>query len=219
MKGEPICPRCSGPVRPPSLWSSAWRCDRHGPVPPLQPVTRPSADCLERLRAASTVPAWLPWPLPMGWVVTGVASAGDDRSGAVATAVGCSGPAPLGGAADLVVVAEAPGVGLGARLAGLAGADPGDGFDAGPPHARVAVAGHPTPLWNVAAAADTAAYVGEAKAAWMWALLWPASAGVLLLEDLQFVDVVDRVPAGDIPFGALMPPLAALAAPPRPAPG
>lgn len=216
MKGEPSCPRCGGALRAPGLWSSAWQCEAHGPVPPLQPVVKPGPDCLETersLAARGSTPLWVPWPLPAGWVVTGFAHAGDERSGAVATVVGCSGPAPLGGAADLLLIAETPGVGLAARLAGLPGPDPGDGFDAGPSHAKVDAAGHPTPMWNVDAGPELAVFVGEAKAEWMWALLWPAAAGVLLLENLGLHDLVGRSLGSDIPFGALMPRLAALRAP------
>jgi hypothetical protein len=100
------------------LWSSAWQCDAHGPVPPLQPAARPGPECLESERALAargSIPLWIPWPLPAGWVVTGVAHAGDERRGAVASGAGCSGPAPLGGVADLLLVAETPGVGLAAR--------------------------------------------------------------------------------------------------------
>jgi hypothetical protein len=175
----------------------------------LQPVVRPSEDCLRQLRSVAAAPIWLPWPLPTGWLVTGYAHAGDERSGAVAVVVGCSGPAPLGGPGDLLVVAESPGVGLGAWLAGLPGPDPGDGFDAGPAHAKVHVAGHPTPLWNVDAGPELAAYVGEAKATWLWVLLWPASAGVLLVEDVGLRDL-RAAAAVDIPYGALMPRLARL---------
>ncbi|MDQ1484880.1 MAG: hypothetical protein QOJ62_573 [Actinomycetota bacterium] len=210
MKGEPTCPRCGGPVRAPGLWSSAWQCDEHGPVPPMQPVSRPGADGLELMRSRAQVPVWLPWPLPTAWVVTGYARAGDDRSGAVATVVGCSGPAPLGGAADLVLVAESPGVGLGARLAGLPGPDPGDGFDHGPPHAKVEAAGHPTPMWSIDAGPHTAVYVGEAKAAWIWAILWPSAAGILLLENLGLEDLACRAEGIDVPYGALMPRLGEL---------
>lgn len=165
---------------------------------------------LENLRAKAAAPLWMPWPLPAGWVVTGFAYAGDERTGAVATVVGCSGPAPLGGAADLLLVAESPGVGLGARLAGLRGPDPGEGFDDGPPHAKLDAAGHPTPMWNVEVDADVAVYVGEAKADWIWALLWPAAAGVLLLENFGLRDLAERSNGADAPFGALMPRLAAL---------
>jgi hypothetical protein len=158
---------------------------------------------------------WVPWPLPTAWVITGYAHAGDDRTGGVATVVGCSGPAPLGGAADLVLVAESPGVGLGARLAGLPGPDPGDGFDDGPPHAKLDAAGHPTPMWNVDAGPGKAVYVGEAKAAWIWAILWPSAAGVLLLENLGLDDLVDRIDGIEMPYGALMPRLAELSSPER----
>jgi hypothetical protein len=210
MKGEPTCPRCGGAVHAPGLWNGAWHCDEHGTVAPLQPVGRPTQDGLDLLRVIARVPAWVPWPLPLDWLVTGYAHAGDERTGAVATLVGCSGPAPLGGVADLVLVAEEPGLGLGARMAGLPGPDPGTGFDDGSPHAKLDVAGHPTPMWNIDAGPDRAVYVGEAKGAWIWAILWPEAAGVLLLEDLGLADVVERTEAIDIPHGALMPRLAHL---------
>jgi hypothetical protein len=210
MKAKPTCPRCGGQLHPPGLWSSAWQCDSHGAVPPLQPVLRPVAECLDDLRLRSQVPLWLPWPLPTGWLITGFAYAGDERTGAVAAVVACSGPAPLGGAGDLLLVSESPGVGLGARFAGLPGPDPGDQFDDGPAHAKVDAAGHPTAMWNIDAGPDLAVYVGEAKAAWMWALLWPAAAGVLLLENLGLRDLADRTACPDVPYGALMPRLTEL---------
>ena len=126
--------------------------------------------------------------------------------------VGCSGPAPLGGGGDLLLVAEAPGVGLAARLGGLPGPDPGAGFDDGPPHAKVDAAGHPTPMWSVVGPPDNAVYVGEAKAAWVWAILWPESAALLLLENVELIDLAGTHPgsSAEVPHGALMPRLAAL---------
>jgi hypothetical protein len=185
-------------------------------VAPLQPLAKPGPEALEHVRSHAGVPLWLPQPMPTGWLVTGYAQAGDDRAGAVATVVACSGPAPLGGAADLLLVAESPGVGLGARLAGLPGPDAGAGFDSGPAHARLVAAGHPTPLWNVETHADNAVYVGEAKAAWMWVILWPAEAGVLLVENLGLEDAVDREGDIDVAYGALMPRLAAMVGADRP---
>ena len=79
-------------------------------------------------------------------------------------------------------------------------------------------AGHPTAMWNVDAGPDNAVYVGEAKGAWIWALLWPSAAGVLLVENLDLEDMVERghVHGGaQVPHGALMPRLAALAGGPR----
>ena len=101
------------------MWSSAWRCDWHGEVHPLLPAFSPSREGLDGLLrtlrpGTAGVPAWLPWPLPVGWLVTGFAGAGDERTGVRACAVALSGPNPLGGPADMVVVAEEPGVGLGA---------------------------------------------------------------------------------------------------------
>lgn len=109
------------------------RCVRCGPVPPLHVPEHIGADIVasvvERITTTAdppVTPLWCPWPLPPGWTLTGVAYAGDDRTGVRATAVACAGPAPLGGGpADLVFVAEEPGVGLGTRLAGLTGPDPG----------------------------------------------------------------------------------------------
>ena len=154
------------------------------------------------------MPVWLPWPLPQGWVVTGFTYAGDQRSGAVATVVACSGPAPLGGAGELLLVAEEPGIGLGARYAGLHGTDPGGDFGSGAPHAKVEAAGHPTPLWCLDAP-DAAVYVGEAKGQWLWSILWPANAGVLLLEDVHLRDLRSDPVLPDLPYGALSPRLTA----------
>ena len=87
-----------------------------------RPFSRRSAqsqDGLDGLLRTAGVPVWLPWPLPAGWLVTGFAGAGDERTGTRACAVALSGPNPLGGPAEMLVVAEEPGIGLGAALAGL----------------------------------------------------------------------------------------------------
>ena len=101
------CPRCGQPVREPTVWSSAWRCDWHGEVPPLRPAFSPSREGLDGLLRTPGVPVWLPWPLPAGWLVAGFAGAGDERTGTCACAVALSGPNPVGGPADMLVVAEA----------------------------------------------------------------------------------------------------------------
>ncbi|RJK98055.1 DUF6758 family protein [Vallicoccus soli] len=205
MKGTPTCPRCSEAAHPPGLWSSAWTCPVHGEVAPLQPLVQPSPDVLALVAKEARVPAWLPWPLPRGWLVTGVAHAGDDRTGPRAVALACSGPAPLGGMGELVLVAEEPGVGLGARYAGLPGPDPGEAPSA-PPAARLQAAGHETALWCLPAPADRAAFVGEARGCWLWLVLWPEPCGAMLLEDLELADARDVVPElALVPVGALTP--------------
>ena len=68
-------------------------------------------------------------------------------------------------------------------------------FAWGRPDGKVEASGHPTALWSVDTSDDRVAFVGEAKGMWLWAVLWPASAGVLLLEDIGLADARDFGPA------------------------
>jgi hypothetical protein len=120
-----------------------------------------------------------------------------------------AGPSPLGGPADLLLVAEEPGVGLGARYAGIPSLDPG-ACTAGPPDAKVEAAGHPTALWRCDSADDRAAFVGEAMGVWLYAVLWPPAAELVLLEHVVLHDLRDAAHVAlDLPFGAPSPRLAA----------
>src|SRR5579875_965497 len=206
MKVEPSCPRCGGPLRKPSAWSSAWLCEQHGEVDPLSAVHKPSPEGLEGLLRTARVPVWLPWPLPPGWLVTGFAGAGDERTGLRGCAVALSGPNPVGGPGEMLLVSEAPGGGLGARFAGLDGPDPGAGFAAGPPHATVRFGHHDCPLWHVDAP-GRAVFAGEVMAHWLWAVLWPDTAGTLFLESISLRDLRDPGQELDLPFGAPSPKL------------
>jgi hypothetical protein len=209
MRPEPVCPRCSARLDAPSLRHSGWTCQEHGDVPPFHARTVvPSAESVDWLVARTSVPLWCPWPLPPGWLVTGTAHAGDDRTGARATVLALSGPAPLGGTGELLLVAEELGVGLGAHLAGLPGPDAGPVSERTAPHARVQAAGHPTALWSVDVTEDRAAYVGEALGYWLWAILWPDTAGLLVQDHLALVDLRDSGHRLDLPFGAPSPRLA-----------
>jgi hypothetical protein len=178
-------------------------------VHPYHQLGAPSAELLEHVAERATVPVWIPWPLPAGWVVTGLAYAGDDRTGGRATVVACSGPGLLGGPSDLLLVAEEPGVGLAARYAQLPSTDPGVGFDLGAPHAKVEAAGPPTALWCLENADEPVTFVGEAKGLWLWTLIWPESAAVLMYDDLTLCDLREmRELIPEIPVGALSPHLA-----------
>jgi hypothetical protein len=201
MNRVPSCPRCDGPVREPSAWSSAWQCDLHGEVYPLRAMHSPSADGLDGVLRDAQVPVWLPWPLPPGWLLTGFASAGDERTGSRGCVVALTGPNPVGGAAEMLLVSEEPGVGLGARLAGLDGPDPGTEFAVGPPHALVQFGNHEFPLWHVEAP-QRAAYAGEMMGHWLWLVLWPDTAGMLLVEPMPLRDLRDPGQDLDLPFGA-----------------
>jgi hypothetical protein len=199
-------------LRAPGLWSSSWECPRHGIVHPYNVLTHLGQDAVEHVVGRAAVPLWMPHGLPYGWLCSGIGYAGDDRSGARATVTGMSGPNPLGGAADMLIIAEEPGVGLGARHAGLAGADPGGDFGTGPPHAKLIAASHPTALWALPVPDDRAVFVGEAMGHWLWAVIWPASAGVLMYDEISLLDARDEFVLVDIQFGSPSP---RLAAPPK----
>jgi Family of unknown function (DUF6758) len=196
------CPRCGGQVRPPDLMHSEWRCDVDGAVLPLHVAKHIGPEIVGSVRAkvrahpggGAHIPMWCPWPLMSGWTVTGVGWVGDERSGVRGTVVACSGPAPIErGPADVVLVAEEPGVGLGTRFAGIPGPDPGPYLEADlvstAAHAKVRADGWPTPLWAVKSAEDRSAYVGEARGLWLYAVAWPGSVGCLLAEDLVLHDL------------------------------
>ncbi|MCK1815879.1 hypothetical protein N0X72_19300 [Streptomyces carpaticus] len=208
MRGEFSCPKCGSKVRAPGLFSDSWQCSAHGAVHPLQPIIPPSVDALSVVVGRTEVPVWMPWPLPVGWLFTGVAAAGDERSGGRASVIACSGPGPLGGACDLLLIAEELGVGLGARYAGVAGPDPGPHLATeAPPQVKMLAAGRPTPLWQVTdAPADRAVFAGEAMGIWLWAVVWPQASGVLLYDELLLTDLRDAGSEFDLlPCGALSP--------------
>lgn len=209
MSVAPTCPRCAGALRAPGLMSSSWDCERHGPVAPLHVASRLSAEVMTTAAARSRVPVWAPTPLLPGWTYAGLAHAGDDRGGASGVAVALAGPSPLGGPADLVLVAEEPGTGLGARVAGVEEIDP-IAATAGAPDAKVEAAGHPTALWRCASADDRIAFVGEAGGVWLYAVLWPPAAELVLLEHVVLDDLRGSASAEmDLPVGAPSPRLTA----------
>lgn len=196
------CPRCGAALRAPSLMASTWDCERHGPVAPLRVWSRVGPEVLSTAAARSAVPLWSPLPLLPGWTVTGLALAGDDRSATSASVLALSGPSPLGGPADLLIVAEEPGIGLGARFAGIETLDPG-ACTQGPPGAKVEAGGHPTALWCCESTSDRVAFVGEALGVWLWVVLWPPAAELVLIEHVVLHDLRSEAHAGlDLPVGA-----------------
>jgi hypothetical protein len=181
----PVCVRCGAALR------RDGRCEDHGAVAPLRTHAPLTDDAFGAAVAAAGVPVWQLSPPPVGWTVGGMAVAGDDPVG---IALAWSGPSPLGDDdADLIVVAEEPGVGLGARYAGLPGLDAGDCV-VGAPDEHVEVRGHPVALWCCTQApADRTVLVGEADGNWLWLVLWPADAEALLLEHLLLADARERL--------------------------
>lgn len=180
---------------------------------PLLIADHVSSAHLDAVTTNSAVPVWVPGAATAGWRLTGLAHTGDGRAPAGAVALAASGPAPLGGPADMVLIAEEPGIGLGAHLAGLEGVDPG--FDpAAHPDAHVKTHGHSIPLWSMPGPADRSVFVGEGLGCWLWVLLWPATAGYALADEVMLSDARSGLSAEPL-YG---PPCPRLSRPrPRPA--
>jgi hypothetical protein len=147
---------------------------------------------IDHLGAADGFPTYLPWPMSPGWSVTDFAVAAGDRAWATATCV--SGTSELDGPVDVFVVAEEPGTGLGARCAGIDSGDPGRDVGDGQPTARVRIGSQSVSLWAVSTATsddrfDRSVFVGEANGRWLWLVLRPASAMLLLRDDWILRDV------------------------------
>ncbi len=203
------CPRCSLPV---SDEDGTWRCVDHGAVTPLwRPVTAGYDSFADHLKLAASIPTLLPWPLAPGWSVTDFGSVADVDGDGRASFVTCCGPSDLDGVVEVTLVSEEPGVGLGARVAGVRHTDPGAEIGDGPPLAKVRIGGHPIPLWPVLTsdadvAFDRSVFAGEAHGRWLWLVLRPASAALLLKDEWILMNVGDLGPElVDLPFGGSPP--------------
>jgi hypothetical protein len=188
--------------------NSDWRCDVHSAVLPFHVAEHINREIVDAAREHLKVPLWCTWPLLPGWTMTGVGWVGDERTSGRAAAVACSGPAPLGGPADVLLISEDPGVGLGPQFAGLDAPDLGPAAQqrmmSTPPDAKVRAAGHPTPMWAIDTRDDRSVYVGEAKGVWLYTVAWPASAGYILAEHVTLHDLVEFVP-NELVYGAPSP--------------
>lgn len=206
MSPEPTCPRCGNDLLPPTVMHERFECPVHGPVAPLHRPLLPAPEALVALAATSDVPVWLPWPLPASWLFTGLQLVGGGKQPIEAAAVGLTGHGMAEGPSDVVIVAEKPGTGLGARWAGVGEPDPD--LTSRPATTKAKVAGWPTPLWNVETE-GRAVFVGEADGCWLWVISWPDTAWPVLDDDLRLIDLRHEASPSDIPTGALLPRLVA----------
>jgi hypothetical protein len=198
------CPRCASPV---AETQHGWSCRDHGPIVPLWRATVPDYDSFaEHLRQSEPLPSWLPWPLQPGWAVSDFGSVGRPGAEARASFTSCTGTTELDGVVEVAVVSEEPGVGLGARCAAVERTDPGADIGDGPPHARIVLDGHPVSLWALStsdwdASFDRSVFAGEAHGRWLWLVLRPASAALMLKDDWALADVAGLGPQlVDLPF-------------------
>jgi len=206
------CPLCAVPVAHVEVdGAGRWSCPEHGVVPPLWRPADASYDSFaEHLTTAVDFPTYLPWPMSPGWRVTDFAVVGDEDQ-VCATMTCCSGTSALDGPVDVMVISEEPGTGLGARIAGTRHADPGAEVR-GAPAVRVRIDHQPVPLWAVSTSTesqewDRSVVAGEAQGRWLWMVLRPASAVLLLRDDWILRDVSGLgPPLVEMPFGGPAPP-------------
>ena len=204
------CPRCTSPV---AQGEDGWRCTDHGAITPLwRPPAATYEAMAEHLQNCGGAPTLVPWPLAPGWTITDFGCVSAPERDARASMLSCRGLTDLDGVVDLTVVSEEPGVGLGARCAGTDHTDPGAEIGDGPPHAKVRIDGVALPLWSVStsncdASFDRSVFAGEAHGRWLWLILRPASAALLLRDEWILADLAGVGPELiDVPFGGNPPP-------------
>jgi hypothetical protein len=205
MRLQPACPRCPGQV---AGDGEGWVCPIHGLIEPLWCAVDPDYESFaEHLVRSQSLPTWLPWPLPSGWQVTDFGSVGGGDRTPRAVFATCTGPSDLDGVVELTVVTEEPGVGLGARCSRVTHTDPGVEVDESVPLTRIRVESGTVPVWLVstfddAGTLDRAVLAGEAGGRWLWLVLRPASAA-LLLPDMGPLDDLSRLGPSlmTVPFG------------------
>lgn len=199
---EASCVRCSGPVP----------CAVHEGMAPLWRPVEPTYEAFaEHLAATRQFPTYLPWPMGPGWSVTDFAAVADGAGGARATLTCVSGTSELDGPVDVLVVAEEAGTGLGGRCAGTRYDDPGAEIALRVPTARVRIGSQQVSLWDVSTSTadgefDRSVVAGEAGGRWLWIVLRPASALLMLRDDWFLRDVSHVGPElVEVPFGGPRP--------------
>lgn len=182
-------------------------CSLHGTTAPLwRPVDADYAAFAALVGRVEDLPTYLPWPMSPGWSIAdfGCVTSGDRAVATVTTTVGTS---DLDGRVEVTIVAEDPGVGLGARCAGTPYDDPGHQVGVGPHAVKVRAGGRSVPLWAVDSRDDDdvlarSVFAGEADGRWLWLVIRPASAALLLRDEWLLADVTGFGPeALEMPFG------------------
>lgn len=202
------CPRCTSPV---SETDGAFTCRNHGAIPALwRPDVADYTAFAELVGRVGDLPTYLPWPMSPGWSIAdfGCVASSTKPLATVTTTVGTS---DLDGPVEVTIVSEDSGVGLGARCAGTAYDDPGEQVGHGPQSIRVRAGGRTVPLWAVDPRDDDdllakSVFAGEADGRWLWLVIRPASAALLLRDEWLLADVTGFGPeALEMPFGGPRP--------------
>ena len=195
-----------------SAQSGPFRCHDHGVVVPLwRPATATYEAFAEHLQRAGDFPTFLPWPLSPGWSIADFGCVAPPGGQARATVTSCVGNSDLDGVVEVTVVSEEAGVGLGSRVAGTTQSDPGLEVRTTRPVVKVRLEGYSVPLWLVSTPPtghelDRTVFAGEAQGRWLWFVMRPASAALLLHDEWLIADVAGFGPElVEAPFGGSPP--------------
>lgn len=177
------CLSCAGPVE------ADGSCRHHGPVPALWRCAEATYDDFaEVLRRSGEVPVLVPWPMSSGWAVADAGVVTTTSGDALACVTTVRGTSSLDGEVELTLVLEEPSVGLGSRCAGTGAGDPGSWVGTGAPAVRVHVERRSVALWAAPSGDEDdvlarAVFVGEYAGRWLWLVVRPAVAALLLRDD------------------------------------
>jgi hypothetical protein len=185
-----------------------WSCPEHGATSALWHPPEATYDAfVDHLSWSGAFPTYVPWPISPGWSVSDFAAVADTPRRPIATLTCTSGTSELDGPVDALVIAEEAGTGLGARCAGTRYDDPGADIGQRPPAARARLDSLAVNLWDISTSTfdgefDRSVLAGEAAGRWLWVVLRPASALLLLRDELILRDVSDAGPQlVEVPFG------------------
>ena len=202
------CPRCPSPV---SDTGGTWRCVDHGEITPLwRPATADYDSFAEHLTRAGAMPTFLPWPVAPGWAVTDfgtVAEAGGQGRATLRHLIGAERARRRGGADRRDRGARRWVWGPGARACRTPTRAPRWATvrrwsRSGSPGTR-SRCGRCSPA---APTFDRSVFAGEAHGRWLWLVLRPASAALLLKDEWILMNVGDLGPElVDLPFGGSPP--------------
>jgi hypothetical protein len=205
---------------------ASFACSVHGPIDAFwRPEEADYDSFAELVGRIDDIPTYLPWPMSPGWSISDFGCVGGNGRvrATVTTTVGTS---DLDGEVEVTIVSEDPGIGLGSRCAGTSYDDPGPQISNGPPSIHVRAGGRTVPMWlvddhgegpgperelTVAHLTDgellaRAVFAGEADGRWLWLVMRPASAALLLHDDWLLADVTGFGPeALEMPFGGPRP--------------
>lgn len=208
MSLEASCPRCTSPVKE---GDGTFACSVHGVIEPLwRPSTAGYEAFADLVSRVADLPTYLPWPMSPGWTISdfGCVATPERAMATVTTTVGTS---DLDGPVEVTIVTEDPGIGLGARCAGTTYDDPGEQIGHGPAAIRVRAGGRSLPLWPVDPHDEDdllarSVFAGEAEGRWLWIVIRPAAAALLLRDEWLLADVTGFGPeALEMPFGGARP--------------